>query len=979
MALFQIHPHFGYLNSDVKLVNSSSSSIVVNDSMDNKDYTIPGASSISIRLSAGKHSFTVIGNNDVSETVIVEDAIKLGGSKEKKSFVFEGTPWAIMVMLDRSYFFNRETNEQYIEHGLVPEQIHFLNKNYLLFVSKRDNSLFSLNKLSVEKTIGGSSFLFSNKHVAVFSIEGGLAIYSLEKGDADKLTTIICDDFTIDKQKQTLFYHIIDNSEILIRPLDSVDHNVTRYKLPTSFRCFIGEHSAIYGNSPQRLNIVNLHNSKPTLLYEGIIPVTTINGKEIWENSAVTLIKNEDIKDLFTSTAQLIVYERGDRWFYIRATSNIIKNKGLVNSMSDYCLCFTNENNTYLKSDKPFSIVKGNSFDCVKNNSDKGIIVFDQDVKEFEGDPVLSPKGYILISKADGNYTKLLTDPLNHNYKNYYSGYTEESLFRKAGLVIEKYFEIRSSNKGFSSINPYRDIESNRVLVGQHYEDLAFDGFFRMYGEEGDFIYSINGDVSTMPCLKDRLIAISEKCNYAIVRCEDGIQLLAFDPSKKEWTGTALNNMAIDNSIYSKAVFCSDGDNIIYQKGRNDYYLKQIGSDDETAFELQGSVIRRNINGYIPYIDFDERKRPVYVDPVSLTRIEYAAASQFSFQSIDGSISHVADNVTKYYSNEKKQYVTKENYDQYVAIFDYEKGPLNITLYSGPHYEEVQRNRRTFYFANKTWIDDILRSSCHATSSIKDQSCLEMFLNRDSVCDGIIFKLEYYVREKMGEEIIDIKLPLALRFLNYVSYSYDNKYIIVSGRFPEWDIHKGLALVYDVCARKTVYMSTSTMAVWLGVFSKKGAVAYYDSTPKTFVSDDVNNKDAYKEIQGRSFLTFSPSGKYMALSRQGYIPFASGNPHWGHQPSRDVYIVRSNDPRNELAHYFDHGDQIEGVGNDRTNSSVASATFSRDDTKLMTVSNDGVVVIRNLHFEKEEIPDISLDEVDYDFNNHSDYIDDLPF
>ena len=44
---------------------------------------------------------------------------------------------------------------------------------------------------------------------------------------------------------------------------------------------------------------------------------------------------------------------------------------------------------------------------------------------------------------------------------------------------------------------------------------------------------------------------------------------------------------------------------------------------------------------------------------------------------------------------------------------------------------------------------------------------------------------------------------------------------------------------------------------------------------------------------------------------------------------------------------------LEGYEHDRSNQSVASATFSSDDKKLMTVSRDGVVVVRNLHLEDD--------------------------
>ena len=133
MGIFQVHPHFGYLNSDVKLVNNGVDALRVKDSVLGQEYDIPAKSSICIRLSAGEHRFVSKAEEGIVETVVVEDAIKLGGSKQKNTYIFDETPWAVMVMLDRTYFFNRETNERYIEHGLVPEEVIFLNQNYLLF------------------------------------------------------------------------------------------------------------------------------------------------------------------------------------------------------------------------------------------------------------------------------------------------------------------------------------------------------------------------------------------------------------------------------------------------------------------------------------------------------------------------------------------------------------------------------------------------------------------------------------------------------------------------------------------------------------------------------------------------------------------------------------------------------------------------------------------------------------------------------
>lgn len=949
MALFQVHPHFGYLNSDVKLINGSDAALKVRDKVSDKDYIIPALSHITVKLSAGEHVF-VSDDESILDKVVVEDAIKLGGSSEKKSFVFEGTPWAIMIMLDRTYFFNRETKEQYLEHGIAPKDIKFLTSNYLLFVSDNDNSIFSLDNLSVVQTFGGSDFLFSNAHAAVFSSEKGVIIFNLDNAVEDRTIKIDCKEYVIDEGKGVLYYHKEESRNVIAKQLATPEAKESVTTLPEAFRCFIGYRSAIYGANTQKLSITHLDTKDAAVLYENEIPVTKINDTVVWENGLLAATQSKDITDAFTSFSELQVFESGDRWPYIHKTVHTLKYSGRISSKNSYCLRICNKTGSYLDSDQPITVIHGKNYDLFMNNPSKGVMVQAAGIRHFEGTPKASPSGYVLLSNELVDKQKTFTDPLNRTFSYTYAGTEAERLFEKTGLIKR---EIHPGDNGNKVSYRFADIETGRIFTNSLYEDLELQGFFRLSGGVGDYIHSIDGYVKPMPCVKDRLVAISEQCNYAIIRNEDGIALLKYDSENKGWKGSALEKMDIDESFYSKAVFCSDGENIIYQKKGKEFYLRSINSDEEVIFKPEASVIRRNINGYIPYLDFDTHRRPVYVDPVSLTRIEAAAAGQYTYQSIDGSIKHIEHNVVKYLDRRTASYVSKETYDSYVAKYDYEtEGFLVVTAKTNAHNDGVRNNRIAFYNANKAWLDEKLRHRIFGPLQIERKDCLQDFLSRISVCDSILFKKEFYVREQINGDVVDIKLPEVLNFLNYVSYSYDNRYIIISGRFPLNSFYKGLALVYDVKNRETVYVSTSSMAVWLGVFSKQGTVAYYDSTPSSFISNNIANKDTYEEVPGRSFLTFSPSGKYMAFSHQGYIPYVSGNPHWGHQPSRDVYIAKSSSPKIELAHYCDHGDQIEGTGGwDRTNSSVASATFSKDEKRLMTVSKDGVVVIRNLHLE----------------------------
>lgn len=103
-------------------------------------------------------------------------------------------------------------------------------------------------------------------------------------------------------------------------------------------------------------------------------------------------------------------------------------------------------------------------------------------------------------------------------------------------------------------------------------------------------------------------------------------------------------------------------------------------------------------------------------------------------------------------------------------------------------------------------------------------------------------------------------------------------------------------------------------------------------------------------------MTFSPDGEYAALSNQGYISkydrYGNERIGWGHQPSCEVFIVKSSQMDSTLKTYSDLSDRgISGLSDRRHNfpKTIASVSFSNDNKRLMMVGNDGVVIIRNLH------------------------------
>lgn len=262
--------------------------------------------------------------------------------------------------------------------------------------------------------------------------------------------------------------------------------------------------------------------------------------------------------------------------------------------------------------------------------------------------------------------------------------------------------------------------------------------------------------------------------------------------------------------------------------------------------------------------------------------------------------------------------------------------------------------KKHFTFLNETY-PNLLRNDPSgrnwASALIGAQTGLNtsIFLDRVIGTRGIAI-----IRNTISDnEVVRIDLGCPLSFLNYVSFSKDSRYVALAGYR---DFSHGLFLIYDLIERKTLCKQNTHRAVWVTAFSVKGHIAAYTSSPTTIYFDNnytCNSEEDFKNhlIAHRNFLTFSPDGNLMALSKQSYVP-KNDTDYWGHQPSSFVEVCEAARVRKSLAIFNDlSNDGVENVAF-RSNS-VASVSFSNDNKRLMMVGKDGVVIIRNLHLDKD--------------------------
>ena len=117
-----------------------------------------------------------------------------------------------------------------------------------------------------------------------------------------------------------------------------------------------------------------------------------------------------------------------------------------------------------------------------------------------------------------------------------------------------------------------------------------------------------------------------------------------------------------------------------------------------------------------------------------------------------------------------------------------------------------------------------------------------------------------------------------------------------------------------------------------------------------FKSNIYHNYKKWNVIRDKNFLCFSPSGNFLALSEQGYEPLTYGG--YGHQESNVVHIAKTESGA-IIDSFTGHGEKIK----DDTRKKVTFVAFSEDESRIMTLSSDGVVIIRDINISDNVLDD----------------------
>ena len=414
----------------------------------------------------------------------------------------------------------------------------------------------------------------------------------------------------------------------------------------------------------------------------------------------------------------------------------------------------------------------------------------------------------------------------------------------------------------------------------------------------------------------------------------------------------------LDTSSYLSAYFSSDGNTIVFKKSDKTIGTLGLNNLEEDTFEIEGFTMpdKIGVNGYLPNWEGHKGGKPVWIDPITLQPVrdlnskvykspdgKFIARNNFVHEHFNlltnkvvliEEVNELRNRLDFYYSakdevkeqkkEERRKYVTEIGLDKFYKLCD--------SKYPGIRDSITEKNQGL----SDEKIEILVRK--------RYDDKIEFHIKCDEDFTSFFIPRKYYLVYKNVATDMEYKVFLGYNvwFLNYVSFSYDSKYLAFAAKFKEGS---GVFGLYDIINGKDIIryektpLDTYTLkAVWMSLFSKNGYVAFYDSRANAYIMN-MNDPNTLRKASGKSVMTFSPSGKYIALSDQNYICGV------GHQPSSNVFIHEVNNIETEIVRYNDVGTGFKGA---MTGNTVASVAFSSDENRLLMVGSDGVIVIRNL-------------------------------
>lgn len=942
-----LHPYKGYLNTEFYIfAEGGTQNYSIFSKGETEESIMTGvvhANALHKFKLSQPGEFTVVFEDGTTSNIIVEDGYKFGGGKLKKAFIFDNCPWAFIIMHDRTYFYNRETEQAYVE-PLSPDNIIEITKDYVIFENTGDPecTLFSLIEqspvLCVRNIVSfNESILIWTENTENQSNEYLLKVYSLtfNKVTTSVLTTSYC----VDEKSHKLFY--VDGKEIkcLSLELNESLSNSSSFEYEGDSVAFIN--SQIFVSHLKSQNIIYVYNLLSgekigVIKYDGILAElnNVVFAQIEKQRQAIYKFNLEDVGfgdcNITGKFTKLYFYPCAWDVFYLSTTTDIFKSKvrnscatrSLLKSMNDSRM------EVALKKSSGRFCCQGNAI-CFYNDMESYVMgKFYQGSGYNESGRVFVGK-HSVVKQKGGTYTRLSRN-----------GYWDHSKERDLDFsYYEEFGVIKDKNTSNCEMLNGRKLGKWICRVTTQYATYVKTDQCRIY---------IGGNVFENI---EYPMFISPQLEYGLSVNDNGVVLFRYA------NGSASEERILediyDTSKYRDVLLSESGDEILYRTA-DGASVMNVKTGEIHSYDNLSYV--KHTNGIRPLFSTPASLQPRVVNPVTGQIVDCNELRRLQFLNPDGSLyaDTCLEDYVEYYSFVTERTITAK---EYKSIYDKYQYPWHEKRNSVA-WKKVEQNRINFILEYFDFLDQKYPELFHHTrTSAKWDPCVidcentfgtKYFLERIYEARGVAI-----IRNSHNDsEYIRIPLGTPLTFLNYVAFSYDAQYVSIAGYR---DRSGGVFIVYDLVKKSVVTHQDTERAVWATGFSKTGALAAYTSNPYTIFSRSQEEYEWNEDhiIHDRNYLTFSADGNLFALSNQGYVSkydrFGDVSIGWGHQPSSMVSIRSSQNPFEEIHQFNDLSEG--GIMNSSERSSVASVSFSKGNKSLLMVGNDGVVIIRNLHLD----------------------------
>lgn len=821
-------------------------------------------------------------------------------------------------------------------------------------------SSYNLNKLSShifaqsDKTV----FIINLKTFEIKTIEKESNISVDEDGNYFQLKQdkLICTNLLIESSKQ-ITYNVPTNFKLSPKRFYFLGNDLKSSETVSDFDSKATEIT--------ESNISNLDNSK-TYQYLPLKETPELNE----EKFSYELYPSENgihiVREKVNRTLNGATFRKDVQGVW-RGSPNII-------TSHSYSLTYSSDNitKTVIDSSNNFSVCGYFEINLIVRNDNKTKFVKQgQIIREVDS---LNDYSFKSLEKTN---TKYLFEKVGNNFNVFTSNFAIPILSNVEILnfdLLEKQSAIwhignpKNTIQNLHYLKGYNLITGNQIfLTDTAIKHSVFSDAKEIVFKEKYFLSSSKALVHPLNCeIKDAafgsIINTSNSLNKVITRRDENIYLLIFDINSKKYSEEIIE---INIQKNSESYFSPNGKYLMLQKQPNEYVYYDIENDQEIkffsekflAFSKEGNLIFEN----------DTTRAAKIIDPLIFEDVTPLNYHHYRFLSPDGKLYSQLSIKVKYFDKIQGNYIDQAAVVKFRQELDDPSSIYLVTTDEKKREAEIAKaridsNRKKYYENNRTklnqiGIEDYKKVNSHTVVRVEKSTEI-----------GVVGT----------NKTVEINFPEDLAYYNYASFSYDNNYFGYVGK-PSAN---GLIHLFKLNFNENnntlevldSYLSRyPRYASWVCGFSKSGYFATYDSTPDTYIlkadaelfeqktSDEDLRKNIFgdettiyrsyrkwNEIKGKNFLCFSPSGNYLALSEQGYEPLTLGG--YGHQESSVIHIAKTTNGE-IIDSFLGHGDRIK----DDKNKKVVFVAFSEDEKQIMSMSTDGVVIVRNITLQLARI------------------------